>query len=133
MVKFENKSKFDYSKVGLSEGLMIDEAFKRNIKVSKPIGIYRILIKNNKKHIMNSQEIELVGRVPVQVTNNKSICKEFLEVSVPKGKLFHKDELKKATQFFKKIKPAVCKPANADYGKYVFLNIKTETRACIYY
>ena len=126
-IKFESKRNFDYSSISLSEGLMINEAFRRNIKVSKLIGKYRILEYKGKKHIINSQETDIVGRVPVEITTDKLICKRFLEgggISVPKGEVFSKNELTKASKFFKSLKkPVVCKPLNADYGLYVFLNI----------
>lgn len=127
-VEFEDKNKFDYSEVEFALGLMIHTAFEQGIKVSKDLDGCRILSSNGREHIIKNQETDQVARIAVQVTNNKMTCKRFLkaaDIPVPEGEVFHRDELSKAIEFYKRLKAVVCKPLNADYGKHVYLNINT--------
>ena len=131
-IEFENPKKINLKGTKIGSRLLIEEALKRKIKVSKPIGNFRIFEYKGEKHLVNAQETDQVGRPAVSLTHNKQICKEFLQlngISVPEGKLFKKDEFKQALSYFRKVKkPVVTKPANSDYGTFVFLNVDSEKK-----
>ena len=126
-LEFENPKKFDYKNLKIGTIILIKEAFRRKIKVSKPIGYSRILEYKGQKHILREHETDQVGRPSVRVTNEKQTCKEFLAsvgLPVPDSKVFQTNELKQAIEYFEKThKKVVLKPAASDYGNCVFLNV----------
>jgi D-alanine-D-alanine ligase-like ATP-grasp enzyme len=129
-LEFEDPKKINLKEVIIGARLLIEEALKRGIKVSKPLDNFRIFEYRGERHLVNAQETDQVGRPAVSLTHNKQLCREFLNVngiSVPKGNRFKKEEFKQALAYFKRSnKPVVCKPVNSDYGTLVFLNVDSE-------
>lgn len=125
----DKKSK-KISEKNLNEKLLIKEAIKRGIKVSKPIENNRIFSFNGKNHVINAQQIGEMGRVPIRIIQNKEACKSFLAfygIPIPKGKTFNKDQIKKALKLFKNIKKKlIIRSNNTSKENLIYPNINHE-------
>ena len=119
----------------LSTILLVQEAIKRNIKVShinndeREMSFLELSYKNHFEYIIG-QNISKTSFSAFSATENKSITKSLLtraEISVAKGKLFSKKNINEAYNFIDRIKyPVVVKPLDGAHGNLVFIGIKNK-------
>lgn len=114
--------------------LLVEEATRRGIKVShinndqREMSFLELSYKNHFEYI-KGQNSSKTSFPAFYATENKAITKSFLlrsNISVAKGSLFHKGDMKEPLEFAKKIGyPVVIKPFDGCHGELVFMGLNT--------
>ena len=119
----------------ISSILLANEAIKRGIKVNhinnyqKEMAFLELSYKNHFEYIIG-QKISKTSAPASYAEENKALTKSLLQranISVAKGKLFHRSKINEAYKFIKKIGyPVVIKPFDGTHGDLVFLGLKNK-------
>lgn len=119
----------------ISSKILAREAVKRGIKINhinnyqKEMAFLELIYKKHYEYILGSN-ISKTTVCATYAVENKSLTKSLLtraKISVAKGKLFNKKNIKEVYKFIDGIKyPIVIKPFDGAHGDMVFIGIKSK-------